>query len=259
MRGILWGMCPAALALAAPALAQNGPARPKGALGSEWFDGKDQRQARVVLRVEQVERPDPAYFRLPEYDWQHSTLQKGNYPQPAFAEDKDGRVRVRVTVEADGRASACELIESSGTPSLDAHACPHLRANARFFPALDTAGRRVAGSAAVTMTYELRLYMNSPAMTTVSAGRPPTFPRPITPEKLGIDPAMPRGTESGVLSAVLVGADGGPVACNVIGPTQVDAFDTAVCAGLMRLHYLPGADAAGKAQEDVYFPWIKLR
>ncbi|MXP40086.1 TonB family protein [Altererythrobacter soli] len=78
-----------------------------------------------------------------------------NYPSRALREGTEGTVGVSVTVNAEGRVSACSVTSSSGDSSLDQAACTGMERYARFDPALDRDGNPVTGSWSTRITYQL--------------------------------------------------------------------------------------------------------
>ena len=68
----------------------------------------------------------------------------GDYPADALAERRTGVVHFELSVDARGRVTGCRITRSSGTPSLDAQSCRIMRQRARFSPARDARGGRVA-------------------------------------------------------------------------------------------------------------------
>jgi protein TonB len=76
------------------------------------------------------------------------------YPPDALRAEKQGRVGVRVTVGPDGRVSACTVIASSGTASLDDGACKLITKFGKFNPALDEGGNPTTGSISTGITYK---------------------------------------------------------------------------------------------------------
>lgn len=77
------------------------------------------------------------------------------YPGSALTERREGRAQIVARVEADGKATSCEITASSGHPDLDQATCEGVY-RARFEPAIDTSGRAVAApfTTAVTWTIE---------------------------------------------------------------------------------------------------------
>jgi TonB family protein len=69
-----------------------------------------------------------------------------DYPAEALRDKAQGTTRFEVAVDADGKATACTVLKSSGHASLDQQACAVLMSRARFKPARDDAGNPVAGT-----------------------------------------------------------------------------------------------------------------
>lgn len=65
------------------------------------------------------------------------------YPPEAKRNGQQGRVVVQLAVDKSGAATACKIIESSGSSALDARTCELALANARFNPAKDANGKPV--------------------------------------------------------------------------------------------------------------------
>ena len=64
-----------------------------------------------------------------------------DYPSEAMRLEQQGTVAYRATVGADGRVVGCEVMDSSGSASLDAATCSIIQRRARFRPARDQHGR----------------------------------------------------------------------------------------------------------------------
>jgi len=80
---------------------------------------------------------------------------QSNYPARALREGTEGRVGVRVTVNAEGRVDACSVSSSSGSSTLDEAACQGMQRYARFDPALNDGGNPVSASWSTTIVYQL--------------------------------------------------------------------------------------------------------
>lgn len=74
-----------------------------------------------------------------------SLVSPDDYPAQAIADKQSGTVRVRLDIAANGRVDGCTVLRSSRSNILDASTCRLLRSRARFTPARDAGGRRVAG------------------------------------------------------------------------------------------------------------------
>jgi TonB family protein len=71
-------------------------------------------------------------------------LTSGDYPSAALRHAAEGRVIVRIAVSAEGRATECAPVATSGNAPIDATTCRVVLSRARFRPGLDAAGRPVA-------------------------------------------------------------------------------------------------------------------
>lgn len=78
-----------------------------------------------------------------------------NYPARAVREELEGTVRLRVTVNAEGRATGCTVTGSSGHSVLDSAACKDVERYSRFDPAWDDAGNPISASWSTSITYRL--------------------------------------------------------------------------------------------------------
>jgi protein TonB len=67
-----------------------------------------------------------------------------DYPQRALREEKEGVTTIRFDINAEGRVENCRVGESSGTPDLDDAACRNYTRRARYTPAQDAAGNKIA-------------------------------------------------------------------------------------------------------------------
>ncbi|MEO7689939.1 MAG: energy transducer TonB [Sphingomonas sp.] len=86
---------------------------------------------------------------------QPQALPKGNpgawigiadYPAAAKAANASGPVEFTVSVNDTGAVTGCTIRQSSGNADLDMATCELMRTRGRFAPALDAAGKPVAGS-----------------------------------------------------------------------------------------------------------------
>jgi TonB family protein len=68
-------------------------------------------------------------------------LRPEDYPTQANRAHVAGETVVRMTVSAEGRATECAVVATSGNAALDAATCRVILARARFTPALDADGR----------------------------------------------------------------------------------------------------------------------
>jgi protein TonB len=86
------------------------------------------------------------------------TIDARDYPATALRDGASGRALVSYRVDDSGRVVACEVIASSGHPSLDSTSCALLRRRYRFTPARDSLGRPVpfVGTEVISWTLPAR-------------------------------------------------------------------------------------------------------
>lgn len=82
-------------------------------------------------------------------------LEDGDYPPAALRQAVQGRVLVRVAVSADGRATECATVATSGSPVIDETTCRVVLSRGRFRPALDAEGREVAARMVSSVVWRL--------------------------------------------------------------------------------------------------------
>lgn len=78
-----------------------------------------------------------------------------DYPAADLRQEHSGVTRFRLEVGADGKAKDCTVTGSSGHPGLDQAACARLLARARFDPAIDSTGARLAGSYSSSVRWQI--------------------------------------------------------------------------------------------------------
>jgi protein TonB len=69
-----------------------------------------------------------------------------DYPARDLREGNHGTARFRLSIGSDGRVQTCEITVSSGFTGLDAATCTNISRRARFDPATDTSGGKIAGT-----------------------------------------------------------------------------------------------------------------
>ena len=75
-----------------------------------------------------------------------SYVSNDDYPSDAINREESGTTGFRLDVGPDGRVSNCTVTSSSGSRSLDATTCRLMRSRARFTPATNSSGAKVADS-----------------------------------------------------------------------------------------------------------------
>ena len=66
-----------------------------------------------------------------------------DYPATALQNREEGTVQAKLTIDPNGRVSACKVVRSSGYATLDNATCSILERGARFAPARDAAGKPI--------------------------------------------------------------------------------------------------------------------
>lgn len=82
-----------------------------------------------------------------------------DYPDGAT---RDGDVGIAVDVDAAGKPTACETVKRSGVAAYDSATCRLVTTRARFDPALDAAGAKVAGRYAGTVKWAPPVWQPEP-------------------------------------------------------------------------------------------------
>ena len=78
-----------------------------------------------------------------------------DYPTIGLRGEHEGSTRYRLSIDAAGKVTGCSVTASSGFAELDSAACAVLARRAKFTPATDDTGARVAGSFSGTVTWRL--------------------------------------------------------------------------------------------------------
>ena len=78
-----------------------------------------------------------------------------DYPVDALRKNEQGSATARMTINPSGRVSACEIVQSSGSHSLDRATCAILSRRARFTPARDSYGRPTEDTDTQKITWQL--------------------------------------------------------------------------------------------------------
>lgn len=223
------------MALAMPTVALAQGAAP-GQLGKTWYDKKGNTQlAQIGVNLDEPTALNPDIFREVAFDWRASKTNDGLYPPAAYAKRQTGVVGVALSITDAGLISACTMNKSSGVPALDAHACPHLVAKARFVPRMNKDGHNVPVAINAMIDYSLVLMMQ-----TLASGpqpEPPPRAQPsaeITFATFGITPGTAKPPEASYISYRLaVDEMGVPKACLVRETTGSNVIDRQVCTGLL--------------------------
>lgn len=78
-----------------------------------------------------------------------------DYPANDLRAEHQGTTRYRLAIDARGAVSECTVTSSSGYPGLDRATCANVARRARFEPATDQTGARIAGSFSGSVTWQI--------------------------------------------------------------------------------------------------------
>ena len=99
--------------------------------------------------------PPPRYPRDPILvNYRDAFPTQAEYPIASWQNDEEGTVRYKLDIDADGNATDCAIVESSGFEVLDAKTCEIILERAEFKPAMEDEDTPVAGT--VTRSYTWR-------------------------------------------------------------------------------------------------------
>jgi TonB family protein len=82
-------------------------------------------------------------------------LNPTDYPHTALRDDTEGRVIVRMDVSAEGRATGCAPVASSGSRLLDDTTCRIILRRARFSPPIGADGQPTAAQSVNAVTWRI--------------------------------------------------------------------------------------------------------
>ena len=162
-----------------------------------------------------------------------------DYPKEALMHGWQGTVVADLTVSADGRVSACDIVQSSDYKVLDDKTCAILLARAKFIPAKDANGRP----------------------TTDRIRTPPIAwrieePSPGTPS---LDD-LPQGWRGKAEVVFTVNAQGAVADCRITKSSGNEIVDNATCGMLtQRARFKPARDPYGIPTEDTVSRTIEWR
>ncbi len=101
-----------------------------------------------------VEPPAALLPAMPRND-PASWIGQEDYPIRAIREGREGTTRIELSIDVAGKVSSCLITASSGHTDLDAVTCQIVSNRARFKPARDASGNKVAGRYAQAVHWEI--------------------------------------------------------------------------------------------------------
>jgi len=177
-----------------------------------------------------------------------SYISDSDYPAEAIRAGEQGTVGFKLDIGPDGLVSACTILLSSNSASLDAATCRILQARARFTPARDSAGHAVADAVKGRIRWVL----------------PPDEPEPepvaandvdLTSYFSGADypdEAIRQHVEGAVGVELSVSPEGRVTQCQVTRSSGSALLDSRSCEIIRaRARFIPARDAAGQAVATV--------
>lgn len=136
-----------------------------------------------------------------------------DYPQEALRGNEYGIVTILLRVSTEGKVTACDVTESSGSATLDMTTCSLLKKRAQFDPAEDATGSPIEGKCLLANSWGVE--QNQPR-TTVD------IPLQVS--------AIPSDYRAPVKARLVFDATGHVTACEVTTTSGSAAADRAACS-----------------------------
>lgn len=244
----------------------------------------------LLLAAAQAPQPPPLRSRAEPVNPLSDYISADDYPLSVLRARREGVVSYRLSIDEDGFAFACAVLESSAPAALDVATCRILRTRTRFVPARDRAGRRAPDVMTGTVRWVLAEgdlaygelpFTHLPAQPTpppvIAAVPPPPPPPPPRRPSEGREavpthpysfylgpadyPAAARqgGQEGRVEFELSIAATGRVVGCAVPESSGSPLLDAATCRILRaRARYEPARGPAGQPRPDTeegFFVW----
>lgn len=131
------------------------------ACAAQWPDGFVPTIPPPLPPMNRVMVPEPDLTTPQEPNLRPEPLSASNwitadeYPSGPLSRKEEGRLVMRLSINAQGRVSACEVTETSGYAELDERTCELLRQRARYQPGTDASGQRVDTTMTLGFTWNL--------------------------------------------------------------------------------------------------------
>jgi TonB family protein len=235
------------------------------ALASAWQASPDKPEA-IAPPLIRVVPPPVAAPRL----WRRaepmrplaSYLIGDDYPAEAWYNDEEGVVAFRLLIGTNGDIRDCQVVRSSGAPSLDEATCLIMRTRPRFTAAVGLDGRPAEDSLEARIRWVLEKEEerpdadpdgDPPAASIVQRARPRA---PLASLVSGDDfPAEVRDRARAPVARfrLAIAPDGAVVGCEPLRGRGTAAVDDATCALMRsRARFNPARDANGNPAADSY-------
>ena len=171
----------------------------------------------------------------------------GWYPPEALRNREQGMVSFEVDVRRDGRVESCRVTGSSGSRALDEATCAVMTNRARFIPARDAAGERVADRFTARINWELPPESAPPA----EPARPQMNLAYYVSDADYPREAFHRGEEGTVGFELDVSDEGRVAQCHVMTSSGSNLLDLWTCQIMLaRARFQPARDEEGEAVPD---------
>ena len=109
----------------------------------------------LVALATLFEQGNSGAAKPPELLNQAEVFNEDSYPFWAQQLEHDGKVEIRVEVDAEGKVQSCSIVETSRSPVLDDATCDLIRKSGRFAPATDKHGHAIGGTISRTVNWVL--------------------------------------------------------------------------------------------------------
>ncbi len=108
-------------------------------------------------------------------EWKSGRIHDRDYPAAAFQSGIQGSLRTRYTIDTKGRVIRCEILETSGSPLLDATTCRLVMQRYRYRPARDANGRATTDILTERHHWELESPLAPPPKPLTQSPAPPSL------------------------------------------------------------------------------------
>lgn len=198
-----------------------------------------------------------------------SWVTNDDYPAEAMRAEHEGVTAFRLTYDATGKTTGCEVTSSSGHAELDEATCRLLAERATFIPGRDAAGKQTGGTYSNRVRWQIPdgdyAEMRTAFMPENIFGNWPrgAFPKAemaaLDPANFYPEAARKAGEEGIVHMRLSIDVEGRVTGCEVTDSSLSETLDTAACA-LMRDQgaFEPALDSEGKpapATFAAHFDW----
>ena len=113
----------------------------------------------TLPRVDPIPEPSPTQTFVPRTAKPRNApggwATTNDYPSRDLREGNQGITRFTLAIDASGRVESCTVTVSSGFPGLDRATCDKVSQRARFEPATDGNGNRVAGTYSSAIRWQI--------------------------------------------------------------------------------------------------------